>query len=129
MHTVFTIGYGNRTLEDFISILKKHDIGIVVDVRRFPTSKSPDFKKENLESALSNSGIKYVLMNELGGFRKGGYQEYTKTEEYRNGIKRLLALASQDNVAIMCVERSPKACHRRFISLTLEEMKVNVIHL
>lgn len=127
--TAHTIGYENRGLEDFVSLLRKHGIDMVVDVRRFPTSKRAEFKRERLEVVLPRSGIRYVPMREPGGFRKGGYQKYMETETYKEGIKNLLELTKQCNVAIMCVERSPRACHRRFISQTLEDMNVRVVHI
>lgn len=130
MATIFTIGYGNRKLNDFISLLKRYDIRTVVDVRRFPTSKFPDYKKENLQAELLRSGIKYVFMGEeLGGFRRKGYQKYMETEEYKEGIEKLIEFAKEDNVAIMCVERTPKACHRRYITQTLEGKGIDIKHI
>jgi uncharacterized protein (DUF488 family) len=35
---IYTIGHGNRNIEEFIKILKYYDIELVVDVRRFPTT-------------------------------------------------------------------------------------------
>ena len=39
MPEIFTIGYGNREFEDFMALLKRFDIELIIDVRRFPTSK------------------------------------------------------------------------------------------
>ena len=126
---LYTMGYGNRKFEDFISLLKIHNIEIVVDVRRFPKSKYPEYVKESLERELPRLGIRYVFMGDtLGGFRRG-YQEYTKTKTYRKGIKGLLKLAEKGNVVIICLERSPKGCHRRYISQTLKGLDVRVLHI
>lgn len=38
-------------------------------------------------------------------------------------------LAEKGNLAIMCLERSHRYCHRRFISETFEKMGVEVVHL
>jgi len=120
MKKVYALGYGNwKSLQDFVEHLKKFEIGVLVDVRRFPTSKNPEFKRENLEVELPTWGIRYVCMSEtLGGFRKGGYKRYTETEEYKAGIKQLLEMAKETNIAIMCVEPKSKYCHRRFIVKT-----------
>jgi len=129
MKEIYALGYGNwKTLQDSINHLKTHEISVLVDVRRFPTSKNPEFKRENLEVELPKWGIRYVCMSEtLGGFRKGGYKKYTETEEYKAGIKQLLEMAKETNITIMCVEPKSKYCHRRFIVQTLSEMNTNVI--
>ena len=129
MVLVYTIGYGNRKFEDFISLLKKYGINIAVDVRRFPRSMYPEYVKENLERELPKLGIKYVFMGDtLGGFRRG-YEKHMKKETYRRGIQNLSELAKQGNVVIMCLERSPKGCHRRYISQTLKDLDVGVAHI
>lgn len=74
-------------------------------------------------------GIKYVQMGEtLGGFR-GGYERFMETETYREGISRLLGHLEAGRVALMCLERSPKGCHRRYISKTLENLEIKVEHI
>ena len=129
MNKIYALGYGNwKKLQEFVRRLKTLKIDVLVDVRRFPKSKNPEFTKENLEIELPKSGIKYECMSEtLGGFRKGGYQKHMETEEYKTGIKRLLDLAKDSNVAIMCVEPNYKHCHRRFIIQTLSQTGVNVV--
>lgn len=131
MKKIYALGYGNwKRLEDFVKYLETFEISVLVDVRRFPTSKNPEFKRENLEVELPKLGIRYVCMSEtLGGFRKGGYKRYTETEEYNAGIKQLLEMAEETNIAIMCVEPKSKHCHRRFIIKTLSKMVSSVILL
>jgi len=126
---VYTIGYGNRKFKDFIFLLKKHGINIVADVRRFPKSMYPEYIKENLEQELPKFSIKYMFMGDaLGGFRRG-YEKYMESEVYREGIKKLLELTKQGKVAITCLERSPKDCHRRYISQTLKDLDARIVHI
>lgn len=126
---VFTIGYGGRKFEKFLSLLREYGVGVVVDVRRFPRSKDPSYNRERLEEALRAEGIRYVFLGEtLGGFR-GGYERYMETEGYREGIRRLLGLLEEGRVALMCLERSPRGCHRRYISKTLEDLGIQVEHI
>ncbi|WP_442895735.1 DUF488 family protein [Bradyrhizobium sp. AZCC 2262] len=40
-NTIFTVGHSNRSLSEFFDILSSAQIGIVVDVRRFPASRRP----------------------------------------------------------------------------------------
>jgi uncharacterized protein (DUF488 family) len=117
---IFTIGYGGRKFADFIALLQQHGVSLVVDVRRFPRSKAPGYKKESLEEALPPFGISYIWMGDtLGGFRKGGYPKYMESDDYRDGISKLLELAEQGNLVLMCKERTDAGCHRRYIAETL----------
>jgi uncharacterized protein (DUF488 family) len=118
--SIFTIGYGGRKFADFVAHLQQHGIALVVDVRRFPRSKAPEYKKESLEAKLPPFGISYIWMGDtLGGFRRGGYPKYMETDDYRDGISKLLELAEQGTLVLMCKERTDAGCHRRYIAETL----------
>ncbi|MCD6431650.1 DUF488 domain-containing protein [Candidatus Bathyarchaeota archaeon] len=127
---IWTIGHSNRSLETFLNLLNEHEIQVLADVRRFPTSKLEHFKREALEKWLPKQGIEYVwLGEELGGYRRGGYKKHMRTELFREGIKKLLEIARTKRTCIMCMEVNPKYCHRRFISAHLERKGVRVIHI
>jgi len=130
-HTIYTIGHSNRTLEDLITILSKYGVKILVDIRRFPTSrKYPWFKRDQLEHTLKVNGIKYIWMGEdLGGYREGGYKEYMASSRYLEGINKLIDISRKDITAIMCSEKLWFRCHRRFISDTLVSQGLTVIHI
>src|SRR5262245_57159823 len=69
--TVHTIGHSTRAIEDFVLLLKTHGIALVVDVRRWPSSRRyPHFRREALAASLNFSGIEYIWRSDLGGFRK-----------------------------------------------------------
>ena len=102
----------------------------VADVRRFPTSRFEHFRQQNLERLLTDSGIAYIYLgDELGGYRRGGYQHFTATPEFGMGIERLERAAIEQKVAIVCAERLPWRCHRRFIAGELERRDWQVIHI
>ena len=127
---IWTIGHSNRSLETFLNLLNEHEIQVLADVRRFPTSKLERFKREALEKWLPKQGIEYVwLGEELGGYRRGGYKKHMRTKLFREGIKKLLGIARTKRTCIMCMEVNPKYCHRRFISAHLERKGVRVIHI
>jgi uncharacterized protein (DUF488 family) len=114
----------------FLEMLKEHKIEALVDVRRFPTSKVDHFKREAMEQWLPEQGIEYVwLGEELGGYRHGGYKAYTRTESFREGIRKLSEIARRKRTCIMCMEPNPKYCHLRFISAYLESKDTEVIHI
>jgi len=130
MPTIWTIGHSNRTIDVFVELLGEHKIQVVVDVRSFPTSKIEHFKKEQMEKWLPQYGIEYVwLGKELGGYRPGGYKRHMRTKTFREGIRRLLEIAQNKRVCIMCMEVNPKYCHRLFISAYLERKGIKVQHI
>lgn len=128
MSRIYTVGYGSMSVDEFIDLLLNQGVQLVIDVRRFPTSKYPEFVKENLERTLNGRGIGYLHIPELGGYR-GGYLKHMETEEFRKGMEKLLRAAGEKTSAIMCVESSPSGCHRRYISAELERLGWNVVHL
>lgn len=127
---VYTIGYAHLKPDSFIKILKDIGIEVLIDIRRWPTSKIDQFRKEKLESLLKEEGIDYVWMGDtLGGYREGGYQEYMHTESFKKGLDELTKIASRKRACIMCLESKPSACHRRFISEKLLDLGFNVLHI
>ncbi len=128
MGRIFTLGYGGMSLDEFMEILRENGVETVVDVRRFPTSKVEEFKKERLRAELERRGFSYIHIEELGGFR-GGYQRYMKSQDFRKGLERLENIARKSVSAIICVEENPAWCHRRHIARSLERRGWEVVHL
>jgi uncharacterized protein (DUF488 family) len=127
---LWTIEHSNRAIEKFVALLKEHKIEALVDIRSFPTSKIEHFKREEMESWLPEHEIEYFwLGKELGGYRRGGYEANLKTELFREGVEKLLEFARQRRVCIMCIEKNPKYCHRRFLTAYLERNGVEVMHI
>ena len=126
-----TIGHSTRTLDELIHILQTYGIETLVDVRRFPGSKKyPPFNREHLEEVLPEHAIRYCWLGEsLGGFRKGGYKAYVKTEEFETGITQLLKIAENTRTAIMCAEIVWFRCHRNYIAEHLVKMGHRVTHI
>lgn len=127
---IYTIGHSTRTLEDFIDILKYFGIELVVDVRRFPSSKKfPHFNKESLELELPKTNIQYLHYPELGGFRKGGYLSFSQSEEFGNAIDKLLEIINKKITVILCAEVLFWKCHRKYVANKLSELGHQVIHI
>lgn len=130
MKKIFTLGTSRRSEEDFIEILLNYDIRTVIDVRSFPISRIPTFTKNYLENLLLRENIKYVFLGrELGGFKKGGYEAYTGTEQFREGIDMLESHASEKNAVIICAEKFPWKCHRRWIARELHKRGWHIEHI
>jgi uncharacterized protein (DUF488 family) len=140
--TIFTVGHSTHSLEEFVDMLKAHSIAQLVDVRTIPKSRRvPQFNAESLAAALPKLGIEYVHLKTLGGLRHAkkdsvntgwrnasfrGYADYMGTDEFRQGIERLLELARTKRTAIMCAEAVPWRCHRSLIGDALLVRSVRV---
>ncbi len=127
---IFTLGTDRRSEEDFIEILLSYGIESVIDVRRIPKSKITTFNRLNLAELLSKERIDYrFLGNELGGLRKGGYTAYIATEDFMEGVSELESIAEGKRSAIICSERFPWKCHRKWISRELHRRGWIVAHI
>ncbi len=128
---IFTIGHSNRTIEDFLDILKHYHIIELVDIRTIPKSRhNPQFNSEDLAHVLRNHHIGYRHQKNLGGLRHThtnsintawhnasfrGFADYMQTEEFKDGLQELIKIADKKTVAIMCAEAVPWRCHRSLI--------------
>jgi uncharacterized protein (DUF488 family) len=127
---IFTLGTSNRMWEEFIRLLRTYQVEMVIDVRSFPTSKFAHFKREFMNPSLGEAGFGYsYLGKELGGYRKEGYEAYTQTLPYLVGMELLERMSSRCRAAVLCAERLPWRCHRRFIGRSLQERGWEVTHI
>ena len=140
---IYTIGYGNRSIENFIRLLQAYNIKYLVDIRSQPYSRySPNFSQDALELRLKQHQIRYVYMGDtLGGRPKDsscyvddGRVDYTILREkdfYQRGISRLrTAWEKQLPIALMCSEMKPQECHRgKLVGNTLVEQGLAVSHI
>jgi uncharacterized protein (DUF488 family) len=129
---VLTVGHSTRPLEEFLHLLDAHGVQRLVDVRTVPRSRhNPQFDKNSLPRALARAGIAYTHMPSLGGLRHPrkdsgnlgwrnagfrGFADHMQTPEFEKALKRLLAMAEEQRVAIMCAEAVPWRCHRSLIA-------------
>ena len=64
--TLFTAGYAGHDLDSFLRMLGEHQIQVIVDVRQNPVSRKKGFSRSRLSEFLSNHGIEYIHLRELG---------------------------------------------------------------
>ncbi|HSE00229.1 MAG TPA: DUF488 domain-containing protein [Burkholderiales bacterium] len=143
---IYTVGHGNRSIEEFVGLLRDAAIECLVDVRAYPASRRhPQFARASLESSLAEAGICYVWEGTaLGGRRKPepnsphvalknpGFRAYAghmASEEFRQALDRLAANGRGRRTAIMCAERLPWRCHRYLLADSLVARGVRVLHL
>jgi uncharacterized protein (DUF488 family) len=128
--SIYSLGTSTRSKSEFTGLLQKHGIELVIDVRRFPTSRFEHFTQEALRQLLTGLQIDYVYLGtELGGYRSSGYQAFTTTPEFEQGIKIVENKARQKKSVILCAERLPWRCHRRFTTSGLEKRGWQVEHI
>ena len=143
--TLWTLGHSTRPIDEFIGLLRAHQISLLVDVRTIPRSRyNPQFNTETLAQSLRDAGIQYRHLPELGGLRKPkndfvndgwrnasfrGYADYMQTEAFHRAIDALIALGSQENTTVMCAEAVPWRCHRSLIADALVSRGWSVWHI
>lgn len=143
--TVWTIGHSTRTLEQFINVLRHHQIEAIADVRRFPGSRRlPQFGENALREALAAHGVHYCWIEELGGRRRPvkdstnlawrnssfqGYADHLQSAEFQRGLQCLLQMAANERTAMMCAEVLWWRCHRSLVSDVLKTRGIEVLHI
>jgi len=142
MHSVlYTIGHSNHKIEDFIGLLRTHEISCIVDVRSAPYSRyCPQFNQDPLALALRTANIEYMYLGDRLGARPtnancydGGHVNFeylARTEEFRLGLDRLIKTASEYRLAMMCAEKEPLHCHRCIlICRNLRDRTLSIKHI
>jgi uncharacterized protein (DUF488 family) len=128
--SIYTLGTSNREWDAFLLLLRHYGIGAVADVRRWPGSRFEHFRREHLEPGLRAVRLAYhYLGDSLGGFRSGGYEAYVRTAEFAAGLAALEDIARETSAAVVCAERLPWKCHRRFIGTELAQRGWEVVHV
>ena len=142
---VYTIGHSTRDWADFVALLQRHGIELLVDVRTMPGSRRyPHFDQEAMAPALGEAGIEYEHEASLGGRRKArpgapktgwrnasfaGYADHMSTPEFRAGIDALIGAALSRPTTVMCSEAVHWRCHRALIADALVARRADVQHI
>lgn len=144
----FTIGHSTRSLEEFVSLLQRAQVGLLVDVRTVPRSRTnPQYNKDRLPNDLERFQIGYRHCAALGGLRSRSreaprelngfwqndsfhnYADHALTEEFGAALEELVAAGRERRCAVMCSEAVWWRCHRRIIADHLLARGEAVFHL
>lgn len=144
----FTIGHSNRRLEELVELLQEVEVGLVVDVRRIPRSRTnPQFNKDTLPEGLTPFDIAYEHVAGLGGLRRRAstlprevngfwtnesfhnYADYAHSEDFRCSLEYLIRIGRTRRCAIMCSEALWWRCHRRIVADYLLARGETVFHI
>lgn len=139
---IYTIGYGNRSPEQFVDLLKRYGVACLFDVRSYPFSQhQPWFSRDRLGDLLRQHSIQYVWLGHLlgdkpiepGFYTRGrlDYMKYRASDAFKQGLLQLQsAWNAQVRFALMSQTLRPQMCHRaRLIAEALTERGIDVAHV
>ena len=132
--SLLTVGHGSDDRSRLGGRLTAAAIELVVDVRRFPASRTnPDVSRHALAEWLPARGIAYRWDERLGGRRRlpagepvadgwwtvaqfAAYAAHTRTAPFAVALDEVLEASAAAVVAVMCSESVWWRCHRRLIA-------------
>ncbi|MEX2270562.1 MAG: DUF488 domain-containing protein [Vicinamibacterales bacterium] len=142
---IWTIGHSTRSRDDFLALLRVHEVEAIADVRRFPASRRhPHFNRDEMAQWLGEAGVAYRHFEDLGGRRKPdpesantalrhpafrGYADYMATAPFQGALTLLIKWAHAQRIAVMCAEAVWWQCHRSLIADALTARGVDVRHI
>jgi uncharacterized protein (DUF488 family) len=144
----FTIGHSNRSLAEFVELLRAAGIGLVADIRKIPRSRAnPQFNADTLPDGLAAHDIAYEHIAALGGLRGKTssvardlngfwenesfhrYADYALSSDFAAGLEHLVEQGRQQRCAMMCSEAVWWRCHRRIVTDHLIARGETVYHI
>lgn len=143
---LYTIGFTQKSAEQFFEALKAAGVRRVVDVRLNNTSQLAGFtKRDDLVYFLrAVGGMNYVHLPELAPDKslldlaknkKGPWDQYeagfSKLLAERKVDGKYLAEALQNGDCLLCSEPTPERCHRRLIAERLKAFddQIQIVNL
>ncbi|MFA5491045.1 MAG: DUF488 domain-containing protein [Candidimonas sp.] len=130
-----TIGHSDRNLDEFLDMLRAAQVGEVIDVRRFPRSRTNlAYNIDRLPEALARVQIGYRHWAAFGGRRPKqpgvdeninalwrvqsfhNYADYALSDDFATALRELERLGRDHRLALMCAEAVWWRCHRRIIA-------------
>lgn len=144
--SLYSIGHGNRTLEELVNLLRYTDVQLVVDVRADGCPpRYPQFAVQLLQAGLAVGGIRYQWAGLHLGARRPprpdsphvalandmlrGYADQMTAGAFHGAVMELVGLAAFSTVALLGEEYLPERCHRSLIADYLTLHDVRVVHL
>jgi uncharacterized protein (DUF488 family) len=142
---IWTIGHSTLDWPAFLGLLQSYGLRTLVDVRAsLPAHRDSPFTPEAMTAGLSQAGIRYIKMPDLGGRRVPsansintalespalrGYADHMKTPVFKHALAMLEELAATQFTVYMCTEVAWALCHRGLISDALKAKGWEVLHI
>ena len=145
MIKLYTIGFTQKSAEEFFTMLKKAGVKTLIDVRLNNVRQLNGFTKKNdlkffLKEILD---VDYIHVPELAptedilvGYRKKQitWDQYVRQYEYllkTRGLSSILADIDLDGACLLCSEPAADKCHRRLAAEYLQShnSEISILHL
>jgi uncharacterized protein (DUF488 family) len=142
--TIYTIGFAQKSAEEFFALLTKNKVRKLVDIRLNNTSQLAGFANaKHLPYFLKLHNIAYEYKSELAPSKellKGYKDNLVNWEEYVKIYNQLLverdvlkniSIEDLDNIVLLCSEPTAEQCHRRLMAEYLADnfKNINIKHL
>jgi uncharacterized protein (DUF488 family) len=144
---IYTIGFTQKSAQQFFSLLRKHGVQQLIDIRIHPQGQLSGFaRQEDLPYFLQELAghCKYLYLPVLAPTAEM-MKEYRKDGDWVRYAARFEALLDERNIpagldrsifesatgCLLCSESTPEHCHRRLVAgrLARHWPDLEVIHL
>ena len=144
---IYTIGFTQKSAEEFFEILRQNHIQLLMDIRISPSGQLSGFaQKDDLPYFLDHLSdhCQYIHMPVLAPAKEilKDYRSDGNWERYVHRFEALMderlipdvldpVLFEQQCVCLLCSEATPEHCHRRLVVERLQRHwpDVTVVHL
>lgn len=136
---IFTIGFSQKSAEQFFKLLKENRVKKLIDIRLNNKSQLAGFANaKHLPYFLKLHNIEYEYRPELAPSKEllNGYKNNTISwEEYTKIYNKLLidrdilkniSINDLDNIVLLCSEPTAEQCHRRLMAEYLAQHFENI---
>jgi uncharacterized protein (DUF488 family) len=121
---IYSVGYEGLTVDGLVERLQQSRIEELVDVRANPYSRKPGFSRKRLAESLAAAGIMYrhepLLGNSFRDVEDFGtamdlMRGHLAVGEPAEAVARLVDLAADRRIAVLCLENDQRRCHRHVV--------------
>jgi uncharacterized protein (DUF488 family) len=138
---LFTFGHSDRKMPEFLSLLTRHRIDVIADVRSRPYSHfHAQFNREMLAESLKRVGVRYLFLGRELGARRSETESYRDKQArydlicrlpaFREGLERLKRGIADHRICLLCAEKDPITCHRTILVCRhLRSEPIDILHI
>jgi uncharacterized protein (DUF488 family) len=137
---IYTIGFTQKSAEDFFDRLKQHCVKRLIDIRVHPNGQLSGFAKQDdlpffLRQLANNCD--YIYMPDLAP-TKEILKAYRDSDDWNLYVEQFESLMDERNIpaalqpndfdeaCLLCSEDTPEQCHRRLVAERLAKHWANV---